>query len=69
MNDWSGPVEEFLNFFRESERAYHMSEAEEQEAWAGVLDVHHDIELTEHTEAERRTENRIYTPRGGSGKP
>lgn len=69
MNNWSGPLEGFLNFFRESERSCHMAEAEEQESLARVLDVHHDIELTEHTEAERRTENRIYTPRGGSGKP
>lgn len=122
MYNCSGPLEEFLNFLRESERSYHIAEAEEQEAWAGVLDVYHDIELTEHTEAElltlclrqkdflqrrrkakdllqstapllayiethrkeikdleqllgeirkaeRRTENRIYTPRGGSRKP
>ena len=112
----SQQIETFLSFLRECEQQFHIAEADELEANAVTNDIHHDLELAEHSRedlaelaqalskvrrkrrtakdamaelgpvlawldenravvkslerllgevrrAERRTENRVYTPR------
>lgn len=48
----SDQIEAFLTFLRGCEQRYHMSEAEELEANAITNDIHHDLELVEHSESE-----------------
>jgi len=46
----SEQIEAFLTFLRESEQRFHI--AEEQEANAVTNDIHHSLELKEHSDVE-----------------
>lgn len=48
----SNQIEAFLTFLRDCERRFRMSEAEELEANAITNDIHHSLELEEHTDEE-----------------
>lgn len=48
----SDQIDTFLTFLRECEQRFHMAEADEVEAVAITNDIHHDLELVEHSEAE-----------------
>lgn len=48
----SPQLDAFLTFLRDCEQRYRMAEADEQEANAVTNDIHHSLELEEHTDAE-----------------
>lgn len=52
MINTSQGIETFLNFLRETERQYHIAEANEQEANDETQDLLHSIELEQHDDAE-----------------
>ena len=52
MNEFSGPIDAFLTYLRSCEQHYHMEEGNEQEANALTNDIHHDLELVDHSESE-----------------
>lgn len=52
MPDTSQGIETFLNFLRETERQYHIAEANEQEANDETQDLLHSIELEQHDDIE-----------------
>lgn len=52
MNEFSGPIDAFLTYLRASEQRYRMEEANEQEANGLTNDIHHELELVEHSEGE-----------------
>lgn len=48
----SSQIDNFLTFLRDCEQRYHMAEADEQEANAVTNDIHHSLELENHTDEE-----------------
>lgn len=52
MNEFSEPIDAFLTYLRACEQRYHMEEANEQEANSLTNDIHHELELVEHSESE-----------------
>lgn len=52
MSEFSEPIDVFLTYLRDCERRYHMEESNEQEANALTNDIHHELELVEHSESE-----------------
>lgn len=52
MINTSQGIETFLNFLRETERQYHIAEANEQESNGITNDLHHMIELGEQSDQE-----------------
>lgn len=48
----SNQIDTFLAFLRDCEQQFHMAEAEEQEANAVTNDIHHSMELEDHSKIE-----------------